>query len=86
MDRFIERDGERRASRMREVIERLGVDRSALAREGGGSDLLRAQEKCQVCPCVAECLMWVDGRATAETAPAFCCNLALFERCRGRHD
>ena len=87
MHPFIERDPERRASRMREMVQRLDVDCGALVRTNGGEAVMQARERCLRCPCVAECLVWLDGEAAGDGTPEFCSNLALFERCKaGREE
>ncbi len=72
---------ERRARLMSAMMERLGLDPAAAAREGGGAALAAASRRCLACGAVEECRTWLDGPADPK-APAFCPNGEVFERLR----
>ena len=79
LDRYPEdRQIERRASRMREMLDRLGVDTAALLRSGGGCVFAAAQQRCLACREVSECLAWLDGRRQGDDMSAFCPNASTF--------
>jgi hypothetical protein len=74
---------ERRATRMREMMERLDVDAAALARAQRGDAYAQARTRCLTCGTSEQCLRWLDGGGSPrERAPDFCLNLRVFERFR----
>jgi hypothetical protein len=75
---------ERRALRMRAMMQRLDVDPARLARLRGGDAYAEARATCLSCWASEGCLSWLDNPAQAGSRPAFCPNLALFEACRRR--
>jgi hypothetical protein len=74
---------ERRATRMHEMIDRLGVDRSAIARLGGGDAFAQARARCLACAALDECLPWLDRPHNLGCAD-FCPNLVFFKTCPRR--
>jgi hypothetical protein len=72
------RNGERRATRMGAMIERLDVDPGALVRVRAGEAVAEARTKCLNCAKVSDCLRWLDA-APSSDPPLFCSNLPLFE-------
>lgn len=72
---------ERQASRMREVMDKLGVDGAKLARVRHGNAYAAARAECLLCRDTTKCLRWLDN-ADGEDVPEFCPSLALFEACK----
>jgi hypothetical protein len=75
---------ERRARRMHEMMQRLDVDASALARLRGGDAYVEARARCLSCGTSDRCLRWLDQPGDGKR-PEFCPNLTLFEGCRRTH-
>lgn len=78
MNSPVERQTERQARRMREMIERLNVDTAKLARLGDVHS--QARTTCLSCRNTAECLTWLDAAEHDAAPPTFCPNLMLFEK------
>jgi hypothetical protein len=76
------RRAERRAVRMREMMQRLDVDPGKLARLRSGNAYLEGRARCLSCSANNRCLQWLDSPVQAEGRAEFCPNLALFEACR----
>ena len=85
MDWSTYREVERQASRLAEMIERLGVDRSKLVREETGAAYAEARGKCLNCQNVRDCLSWLQAWQSEGDAPRFCPNAPLLEACRPSH-
>lgn len=78
MDRPMVEHVERRARRLSDMIVKLGVDRSRLARAACGNAFTTARANCLSCPSPSACLDWLDAAANAETVPPhFCPNYQL---------
>jgi hypothetical protein len=71
---------EQHARLMGGMMDRLGVDVDAAAAEGHA--LAIAARRCLFCGHTAECEDWLRSVERAESAPAFCPNRDLLERCR----
>jgi hypothetical protein len=71
---------ERQASRMAEMMDKLGVDPMKLVRLRGGEAFAEARTNCLKCSHVHECLSWLDANSVER--PRFCVDLPLFESCR----
>jgi hypothetical protein len=69
---------ERRATRMRQMMNRLNTDPGTLVRLRGGAAFAEARENCLRCAGTSECLRWLDGYGAEDESPDFCPNLALF--------
>lgn len=82
MERLSERDLERQASRMHEMIRRLSVDAGLLVRRDGGAAYAAAHARCLECRDVGVCLHWLDGRMPGATPASFCPNVPLFRTCQ----
>jgi Family of unknown function (DUF6455) len=67
---------------MREVMKRLNVDPSKLARLRRGDAYAEARTTCLFCGTSEKCLRWLDDPAQSKRRPEFCPNLALFEACK----
>lgn len=78
MDRPIDCHVERRATRMTEMMSRLGVDKKSFAASAEGHLFQAARDRCLACSEVGECLAWLDGRRQDRSAPAFCPNEPRF--------
>lgn len=72
---------ERRARRMHDMMERLGVDPGKLVRLQGGDAYSEARLRCLRCAAGDECLRWLAAPTSAESLPEFCPNLTLFRTC-----
>ena len=70
---------ERRASRMHEMMDRLGVDAAALARDRDGQTYAEARKTCLNCPSGDACLRWLDQGQVGPGKPMFCPGLTTFE-------
>ena len=73
---------ERQASRMHEMMERLGVDPAALARLRSGDAYAEARSRCLFCGTSDTCLRWLDQPARSGERPRFCPSLPLFDACK----
>jgi hypothetical protein len=72
------RSVERQATRMLQMMRRLGVDPGALVRLRRGEAYSEARARCFGCVTTGECLRWLDGYALEGENPVFCPNLQLF--------
>lgn len=72
------RNVEQRASRMRHMIDRLGVDKGTLARAGDGEVVALTAQRCLDCKTVDECMAWFAGDASGPKPEEFCPNHATF--------
>ncbi len=79
MDWPMFRHVERRASRMHEMMERLGVDGVALARHRDGDSYAEARNTCLNCQSGEPCIRWLDRPQIPGEKPQFCPGLANFE-------
>ena len=70
---------ERQATRMHDMMDRLGVDGAALARERQGDLYAEARTRCLTCGTSDKCLRWLERPPAARGTPGFCPNLRLFE-------
>ncbi len=84
MEGPIVRHVERRARRLRDMIDSLDVDEIALTRLERGEAYVQARNNCLRCASVGECLHWLQSANEKNAAPAFCPNRSLFNKCR-RH-
>lgn len=84
MDWPMYRRVERQATRMHEMMERLGVDALALARLRKGEAYAEARKGCLFCPTTEECFAWLDATGEPEQGPDFCPNRKLLLSCRRR--
>ncbi len=75
---------ERRASRMHEMMDRLGVDVVALARHRAGDSYAEARKSCLDCQAGDQCLRWLDRPQPPGEEPLFCPGFASFEAFRRR--
>jgi hypothetical protein len=75
------RNVERQATRMREMMRRLGVDPVAFNHLRKGDAHAEALARCLYCGTAGICLRWLDGFGRADRAPDFCPNLRLFAEC-----
>jgi hypothetical protein len=82
MDCSTQRQVERQASRLSEMITQLNVDRGKLVRCRAGAAFTEAREKCLNCSHTRECLAWLDARQPGRSTPWFCPNASLLEACR----
>lgn len=73
---------ERQAKRFTEMMQRLDVDGSKLARIRDGATYAEAREKCRDCLRTRECLSWLDADPPSLAFPKFCPNFRLFEKCK----
>jgi len=73
------RDVERQASRMHDMMDKLDVDRAALAGLDQGRIYADARKRCLCCSATLECLYWLDAPEEARKRPEFCPNLKTFE-------
>jgi Family of unknown function (DUF6455) len=78
------RSVERQATRMLQMMHRLGVDPGAMIRLRRGEAYAEARARCFGCITTGECLRWLDGYALDGEPPAFCPNLQLFRILQGR--
>ncbi len=69
---------ELQACRMRLMIDRLRIDKSALVRAEGGDVVRTAFRRCMECTTLDECLPFLSEGAEVEETPAFCPNAATF--------
>ncbi len=74
---------ERRATRMRHMMNRLNADPGKFVRLRSGAAYAQAQENCLKCAGTSECLLWLDGYGAEDMSPDFCPNLALFHLASG---
>lgn len=82
MDKLLVRRVERRARRMQDLMDRVGVDPAALVRVKGGDAYKQARERCLFCGTSDKCLRWLDQTPPTDKRPVFCPNLRLFEACK----
>jgi hypothetical protein len=73
---------DRRASLMRDMFDRLGIDLPAAARRGGDTVLRRALRNCLTCRATVECGAWLRSGGTCGDRRLFCPNAELLERLR----
>lgn len=69
---------ERQATRLHEMIDRLGIDPVALVRLNNGEAYHEARAACLFCHKTDACLAWLDGTMQADQ-PGFCPNLELLK-------
>lgn len=74
----IPRNTELQACRMRLMIDRLRIDKGALARAEGGELVGNAFRRCLNCMTLDECLPFLSEGSDPEDTPAFCPNAATF--------
>jgi len=86
MDWPMYRRVERQAVRMHEMMDRLGVDPAAFARQRQGEVYSEARARCLFCGTSDKCLRWLEVRDRPDQKPDFCPNLRLFEACAKRRD
>ncbi len=67
---------DRQSQLMGAMMERLDVNREALAEEACGARLEAAARSCLMCRDSDECQRWLEGNC--ETGPDFCPNTAFF--------
>jgi hypothetical protein len=67
---------------MKEMIERFGVDREALAAVDGGLAWFAACTKCIFCPEPKLCAQWLDDPSPPLRPADFCPNTDLFQDCQ----
>ncbi len=79
MDWPVSRQVERQAQRMREMVERMGVDAGRLVRQDAGAAYAQAHTRCLNCSTTRACLSWLESGKQAERTPEFCPNAALFD-------
>jgi hypothetical protein len=72
---------ERQARLFGEMMERVGVEPGAAAREGLGASFATASRRCLACRNAAECRRWLDNGGR-QSAPPFCPNAAFLDRVR----
>jgi Family of unknown function (DUF6455) len=82
MDKLLVRRVERRARRMHDLMERVGVDPAVLVRVKGGDAYLEARGRCLFCGTSDKCLRWLDQMPPSAMGPTFCPNLTLFQACK----
>ncbi|MEQ1672951.1 MAG: DUF6455 family protein [Hyphomicrobium sp.] len=82
MENLVPQDIERRASRMREMADRLGVDKAKMCKLSQGRAVTGARSNCANCQSVPRCLMWLDAPLTSGGTPVFCPNVPLFDLCK----
>lgn len=76
---------ERLATRMQQMMDRVGADAATLARLRSGDAFLEARTTCLHCGTSDRCLRWLDAAPhRPNERPGFCPNLKLFEACRKR--
>jgi hypothetical protein len=86
LDRPMLRRVFRQVALMDRMMERVGVDRGAAARDGEGTAWYEARTRCIACCHEKQCRDWL-ARAPATShpePPAFCHNADFLERCRTR--
>ena len=82
MQWWMTRRVERQATRMQEMMDRLGVDGAALARAAQGEVYAQARTRCLTCGTSDKCLRWLDSAPASSQSPDFCPNLKLFQQYR----
>lgn len=82
MELPIYRRVERRALRMHEMMARLDVDPSVLARLREGDAYMQARSRCLFCGTSDTCLRWLASPVQRDQRPEFCPNRRLFEACK----
>lgn len=82
MESLVPQDIERRASRMREMADRLGVDKAKMCKLSQGRAVTAARSNCADCRSVPRCLMWLESPASEGSMPDFCPNVPLFDLCK----
>jgi hypothetical protein len=66
---------------MQDMMDRLNVDATALARAEQGRVYAEARNRCLSCGTSDKCLRWLDGEVPAQDRPpSFCPNQRLFQR------
>jgi hypothetical protein len=68
----------RQAERMDRMMERLGVDRAALARIDRGMAWYEARSRCIACCRETACRQWLETARAPAAPPDFCANAGLF--------
>ena len=84
MELSTRRTVERRAIRMRQMMNRLNVDAVALLRVRDGDACAEARSKCLLCNESDQCLRWLDRDHGGSNTPDFCPLFLLFSSCRLR--
>jgi hypothetical protein len=73
-----------RASRLDEMMGRLGVDKLAAIRKERGSNFKIAVERCINCRYGPQCGRWLDASIVLSEPPPFCANAHFLEEFRRR--
>ncbi len=84
MELSTQRAVERRAVRMRQMMDRLNVDLVALLRIKDGDAYAEARSKCLLCTQSSQCLRWLDRDSSEDTPPDFCPLFGLLSSCKLR--
>jgi hypothetical protein len=74
----------RQTALMDRMMERVGVDPGAAARDGGGAAWYEARSKCIACCSGRQCRDWLASLPEGQPAepPEFCHNAEFLTRCR----
>jgi hypothetical protein len=74
----------RQIALMDRLMERVGVDPGAAARDGGGAAWYEARSKCIACCSGKQCRDWLASQPSASPSepPEFCHNAEFLKRCR----
>ena len=81
MDWSMHRRVEHQASRMDEMMDRLGVDPIALIRLRQGEAYAEARTQCLFCTASGTCRRWLEEPMQPDAPPDFCPNLPIFQAC-----
>jgi hypothetical protein len=76
----------RQVALMDNMMERVGVDPGAAARDSGGEAWYEARTRCIACCSGKQCRDWLASPPEGQPAepPEFCHNADFLERCRKR--
>lgn len=72
---------ERQAGLFGRMMERVGADPGAAARDQFEGGFAAACRRCLACPSATDCQRWLEGGG-ADAAPSFCPNAAFLDRVR----
>jgi hypothetical protein len=73
---------ERQEVTLHDMMERLGVDPTRLARLDSGEVYARVRSICLFCPASTACHQWLGSGGNEPASPNFCPNLATLLACR----
>lgn len=82
MTASVNRNVERQAVRMHQMMQRLNIDAPRFGVLQFGNTYGESRARCLNCQSVGECLAWLDATPPKRETPGFCPNTSFFEACK----